>query len=227
MERAHPRLKVSLAVSYRTTGSFLVAYSVNLSKGGLFIEATPLVIGATVHIELAVPGSRSLGVDGVVTWVRERAEEGRPVGMGIQFGHEIDEALGRHIDSLVASFEGLEVLVVAAVADRRSLLVRYVQNIVDCEIIEAPSAAGAEAAIADGVDLVVVDLDSAGLEGMDVILRTQKSQGTPAPIIALAADGDGRAWARKRGLRDVLATPPVFAELQAAVIGALARPVVK
>ena len=45
-DRRQPRLPIQLKVAYRTTGAFLVAYSVNLSKGGIFLETpTPLEVG--------------------------------------------------------------------------------------------------------------------------------------------------------------------------------------
>ena len=37
-EREHERMPYSVQVEFRTPNSFLVAYSVNLSRGGLFLE---------------------------------------------------------------------------------------------------------------------------------------------------------------------------------------------
>ena len=37
-DREHDRIPFSMQVEFRTASSFLVAYSVNLSRGGMFIE---------------------------------------------------------------------------------------------------------------------------------------------------------------------------------------------
>ena len=39
-DRRQPRLPISLEVAYRTAGAFLVSYSINLSKGGIFLETS-------------------------------------------------------------------------------------------------------------------------------------------------------------------------------------------
>src|SRR5258706_9739851 len=113
-DRHHLRLPTRLAVSYRPSGAFLVAYSINLSKGGIFIEAEPLPVGTDVHLALEVPDVGELDVDGVVAWVRDENSLGLPVGMGIQFSNGLDEKHGEAIDALVSTFEGLEILVMGS-----------------------------------------------------------------------------------------------------------------
>lgn len=224
--RLHPRVRVSLAVSYRTTGSFLVAYSVNLSKGGVFIEAPPLPVGTQVHLEIELPGAHRIGVDGTVAWVRGEADGQHPVGMGVRFGRDLDEAIGEHIDRLAAGFQGLEILVVAGSAEQRALLGRYIHGVLDCETVEADCRATAEVVLADGIDLAVIDLDTTGIDGMEVLMLA-RTGASPTPTIALANDPEGQQWARRRGVDQVLPAPPSFADLQAAMIAALARPVIK
>lgn len=231
--RQHPRLRLSLAVSYRTAGGFLVAYSVNLSKGGVFIEAPPLPVGTRVHLELELPASpgsdgppQKVDVEGVVTWVRPIGDDRMPAGMGLQFVHSLDESIGQHIDALATVFEGLEILVVSAPTERRSLLSRYVKGIVDCQCVEADRREVAAVVLADGVDLVVVDLDTMGVDGMGVTIMALNAP-VPMPVIALANDTDTQDWARRRGVDQVLPAPPPFADLQAAVLLALTRPIVK
>jgi uncharacterized protein (TIGR02266 family) len=234
--RQHPRIRLSLAVSYRTTGAFLVAYSVNLSKGGLFIEAPPLPIGTRVHLELELPRAsreadadgpplQRVGVEGVVTWVRT-GDERQPAGMGIQFVRHLDESIGLHIDALATAFEGLEILVVAGPTERRSLLSRYVKGILDCECVEADRRRLAAVVLADGVDLALVDLDTMGPEGMEVVILAAAGA-QPTPVIALSNEEEGQAWAKKRGVDQVLPAPPSFADLPAAVLLALSRPIVR
>lgn len=222
--RQHPRFPATLAVSYRTTGAFLIAYSVNLSKGGVFIEAPPLPMGTRVQLTIELPGAQ-VPVDAVVNWVRSQPEPGRPVGMGLEFSRNLDEALGGYIDALAGAFEGVEVLVLATM-ERRPLLVRYIQSVIDCDCIETDSTSTAGVVIGEGVDLVVVDMDTTGAGGMEVILLALAA--TPAPpVIVLAADDEAREWASKRGVDQVLSAPPAFADLQTAMIRALSRPLVR
>src|SRR5207248_8267319 len=129
IDRRLPRLPIKLEVEYRTAGAFLVSYSVNLSKGGIFIETgSPLPVGSQLSLQFEVPGAGALEVSGSVAWVRQGAlETGLPDGMGIQFDN-LDERYGSVIDGLVRDFVGLTVLVVAASPDRLALLARYVRS---------------------------------------------------------------------------------------------------
>src|SRR3954470_18208647 len=117
-DRREPRLPISLEVAYRTAGAFLVSYSINLSKGGIFLEtATPLEIGEHVSLRFDVPGVGPLDVSGQVAWVRTDSHDGLPDGMGIQFD-QLDAQYGSIIDDMVRGFVGLTVLVIAASPDR-------------------------------------------------------------------------------------------------------------
>ena len=66
-------------VEFRTASSFLVAYSVNLSRGGLFLETEhDIPTGAPIALELRVPGTGPLELDGMVTWRRGRRQPRGP-----------------------------------------------------------------------------------------------------------------------------------------------------
>ena len=56
-EREYDRMPYVVQVEFRTASSFLVAYSVNLSRGGLFIETpSDVPAGAGITVDLTVPG---------------------------------------------------------------------------------------------------------------------------------------------------------------------------
>jgi uncharacterized protein (TIGR02266 family) len=226
-DRRHSRAPIKLQVEYRTTGAFLVSYSMNLSKGGLFIETgSPLPVGSTVELQFEVPTAGALTVEGQVAWVRQGAYDGLPDGMGVQFG-ELDERYGDIIDVLVRDFLGLTVLVVAASQERLSLLGRYVRSIITCEIVEATDEHVAEVALQSGPDLVVVDLDLQPDLGMRTILAAKARDVATAhstPVILLASDSEVRAGGKAAGADEALATPPSYQDLQAAVIRTLSRP---
>ena len=55
--RAFQRIPYVVKVEFRTPSSFLVAYSINLSRGGIFLETEhPAAIGDSIALEFAVPG---------------------------------------------------------------------------------------------------------------------------------------------------------------------------
>jgi uncharacterized protein (TIGR02266 family) len=226
-DRRQPRLPIKVEVEYRTAGAFLVSYSVNLSKGGIFIETgSPLPVGSQLSLQFEVPGAGALEVSGLVAWVRQGSLDGLPDGMGVQFDN-LDERYGSLIDGLVRDFMGLTVLVVAASPDRLALLARYVRSIISCEILEATDEPVAEVALDAVPDLVVVDLDVRGELGMKTIHAARaRDEATEhsTPIILLAGHPDARAMGKAAGADEALATPPSFQDLQAAVIRMLARP---
>ncbi len=230
--RQFSRTRLSLQVSYRTPGAFLVSYSVNLSKGGIFIETTtPLPIGDRVSLNIEVPGGGEMAVEGVVTWTRAHADEGMPAGMGLRFDR-LEEHYGAAIDSLVRDFAGLSVLIVAASPDKLALLGRYVRSVIGCEIIEATSPEVAEVAIETSPpDLVVCDMDRGVPMGMRTIkaakAAVRASQSTTPPVIILAGDAKTRQAGIQAGADFALATPPSSQDLRGAVIGTLCRPSVK
>jgi uncharacterized protein (TIGR02266 family) len=221
--RKYVRAPLHLAVSYRTAGSFLVAYTVNLSKGGIFIEADPLPVGTAVRLELEVPGAGRLDVEGVVTWTRAGdGSEGLPVGMGIRFAQALDARHGEAIDRIVASFEGLEILLVGS-AERRAQIGRYASSILACDTVEAGSLQTAATVLRDRIDLVIVDLDTAGRDGIEIV-RMARSGPSPTPVIALGGTDDAQRWARVHGITQFVQAPPTFGALQRAVLAALASP---
>lgn len=226
-DRRQPRLPISLEVAYRTAGAFLVSYSINLSKGGIFLETSqPLEIGEQLTLKFDVPGVGPLEVLGTVAWVRAGSHDGLPDGMGIQFD-QLDQQYGEVIDELVRDFVGLTVLVVAASPDRLALIGRYVRSIITCEIVEATNASVAEVALEQGPDLVVADLDLMPEMGLRCIRAAKEralSQSHPTPVILLAGDHRVRQAGKTSGADEALATPPSYHELQAAVIRMLSRP---
>jgi len=220
--RRDERFPVKLAVSYRTQGAFLVSYSVNLSRGGIFIESpSPLPVGTEVTLRLDVPDAGAFDLVGQVAWVRDMAPDGMPVGMGIQL-HELDERYGAAIDRMVQEFVGITVLVLAGTQERLALLGRYVRSIISCEVLEAMSLQEAEPGLAADPDLIVVDVErSASLSARSIDVLKQRTQ---APVILLAGDLRTRELGKSAGADEVLATPPSFSVLQGAVIRTLSRP---
>jgi uncharacterized protein (TIGR02266 family) len=218
-------VSVALEIEYRSAGAFLVAYSTNLSKGGLFIETgAPLPVGTALSLRLRLPEGTTMDVDGVVAWIRARpSDDGRPPGMGIELGTP-DERYGTVVDQIVARFSGIQILLGTGEAAPRATLNRYLRSILACEIVEVEDTRQLEAA-APRLDLAVVDMDSSGARGEHLLRRLREGpERDSLPIIALAHNEADRQRAAELGADETVPNPPTFADLQAAVIRCLARP---
>jgi uncharacterized protein (TIGR02266 family) len=224
-DRVYDRIPLSLQVEYRTAGAFLVAYTSNLSKGGLFIETdSPLAVGTELSLSFAIPSAGPIQVRAVVAWIRPAPADGKPAGMGVEFEH-LDARHGEIIDGIAADFQGLSIMIVGSSVQARSLLARAVRSILSsADVVEADSADAAEAALARNPDLVIVDLDDreAG-EGL-YALRLAKRSPQTLPVIAASRDEQGRQRALELGADEVLTTPLVVPDLQACILRALGRP---
>jgi uncharacterized protein (TIGR02266 family) len=224
-DRVHDRIPLSLEVEYRTAGAFLVAYTANLSKGGLFIETErPLVTGTDILVRFTIPKHGPIEVRGIVAWVRSAPVDGKPSGMGVEF-ENLEARHGELIDGIVGGFRGLSILVVARTLHARAQLSRSVRSILStAEVVEAEAADGIEARLGADPDLVILDLDE-GAEGEALYaLRLAKTRATPLPVIATSREEGARTRARDLGADEVIATPLVMTDLQASILRALGRP---
>ncbi len=224
-DRRFARVPFHVEVEYRTQGNFLVAYSVNLSTGGMFVETTnPQSIGTELSLRFSVPGVGTANVDGVVAWIRNEAVGPEPMGMGIQFRSPPDAALGALIDQLAAGFRGLKVLILATDA-RRPLLARAVRSVLaTAVVVDARDSEQAEAMLADEVDLVLVDLDEEPGEALATLRLAKVHRGSARPVVAFGSSPETRQRATELGADEVLPAQPAVNELQAAVMRALGRP---
>src|SRR5437879_4070690 len=132
-EREHDRMPYSVQVEFRTPSSFLVAYSVNLSRGGMFLETDfDLPTGAPITVDLDVPTAGRISLNGVIAWRRGGEADGPPSGpvgiegppgLGIEF-QDVAPQLGTVIDRLVGTFHGVQILVLSGDRQDRTTLAR-------------------------------------------------------------------------------------------------------
>ena len=108
-DREHERVSYAVTVGFRSTSSFLFAYSVNLSRGGMFLEASgetmTLLPGAEIEVHLTIDGEERAVVQGRVSWRRDQADGNDPPGIGVEF-HEIDQHLGDASSVVVSGGSG-------------------------------------------------------------------------------------------------------------------------
>jgi uncharacterized protein (TIGR02266 family) len=227
-EREHDRMPYSVHAEFRTASSFLVAYSVNLSRGGLFLETdADIPTGALVTVDFAVPSAGPVSLNGVVTWRRggepiEGQPEGPP-GLGIEF-QDVAPQLGGVIDKLVSTFHGVQILVLSGDRQDRTTLARSIKSIIStAEVMQAADANVALTLMSGEVDLAVIDVDF-DVEGGLNALRAAKAQTPPVPTIALTMNNKLHEHARAAGADGIATNPPPFAELQVLLVRALSKP---
>jgi len=225
--REHDRVSYGMQVEFRTASSFLVAYSVNLSRGGMFLETTEqLPIGCDVTLQLRIPGAPSVGVTGRVTWHRGENDAEGPAGMGVEF-KEVSALAGELIDDLVSGFDGLTILLVCTDASDRSVVTRQIRAVFSAAtVILGDEDRIAEALVDDDVDLLVIDVD-ADSEAAVRSLRLAAGSGPEAsriPTVALAGSERLRLLAHEAGADEVGTNPPQYHEFHKLMIRALGRP---
>ncbi len=216
----------SVQVEFRTASSFLVAYSVNLSRGGLFVETdADIPTGALLTLDFAVPGADVTSLNGVVAWRRtlEDASAGPP-GIGVEL-QDVSPQIGSMIDRLVTTFRGVQLLVLSGDRQDRTTLARNIKSIIStAEITQAADAQVASTVLTSEIDLAIVDVDF-DLEGGLATIRAAKALTPPVPTIALTSNQAHREQAVAAGVDELLANPPPFADLQVVLVRALGKPV--
>ncbi|HVV83788.1 MAG TPA: TIGR02266 family protein [Kofleriaceae bacterium] len=223
-DRELSRAPYSMAVEFRSASSFLIAYSTNLSRGGLFLE-TPheLPVGTSLDLALQVPGAKAVGVQGQVAWRRAKGGPEGPPGVGVEVA-EVGPSVGQLIDRLVSDYHGIAVLVVAGDGRDRGTLKRLIQSVIaTADPVQTADAALADTMIGDDVDLVVVDLDG-DPEGGQLAIRRARSLARAIPVVAVASTPALRTRAQEAGAGELIGNPPTLEDLRLAVLRALGRP---
>lgn len=223
-EREHGRMPYTVLVEFRTPSSFLVAYSVNLSRGGLFLETdVEIPTGAPITVDFGIPTAGQISLSGAVSWRRGAESPDGPPGLGIEFV-DVAPQLGSVIDHLVSSFHGVQILVLSGDRQDRTTLARSIKSIIStAEVMQAADANVATTLMSSEIDLAVIDLDF-DVEGGLAALRSAKEQDPSVPSVALTANAMMHEYARAAGADEIVSNPPPFAELQVVLVRALSRP---
>jgi len=223
-EREHVRMPYSVHVEFRTASSFLVAYSVNLSRGGLFVETdADIPTGALVTVDFGIPTAGQISLNGTVSWRRGLESFEGPPGLSIEFV-DVAPQLGAVIDQLVSSFHGVQILVLSGDRQDRTTLARSIKSIIStAEVMQAADANVATTLMSSEIDLAVVDIDF-DVEGGLAALRAARQQDPPVPSVALTANVQLHEYARAAGANEIVSNPPPFAELQVVLVRAMSKP---
>jgi CheY-like chemotaxis protein len=210
-------------LGWRTAGAFLMAYVSEIAKGQLFVESAQLPpLGTPVVLRLGAPPNVTMSLEGTVAWTREARGPGQPAGMSVALGMPT-ESFGATVDRLSAGFAGFRVLLGTTEQAPRAILSRYLRSIMTCTIVDLESEAERATLDLGTIDLSVLDLDTMGPRGFELGEKL-RHRPRPAPVLGLAQMERDRASAMRLGFEEVLANPPAFAELDAAVRRCLSRP---
>jgi uncharacterized protein (TIGR02266 family) len=213
-----------IELEYSSAGAFLIAYSTNLATGGIFIEtAEPLPVGTPVNLRLQVPGADQLEIEGHVVWGRsEAAGPALPAGMGIEILTPPDD-YGVTIDRVAFGFSGINILLGTGEPAPRAILTRYLRSILTCDVADVDYEKSFDV-LPTMIDLALVDLDSSGVRGEELIGHLRTRIGEHLPVVVLAQLERDRVRAQELGANDAVSNPPLFAELSATVVRCIGRP---
>jgi CheY-like chemotaxis protein len=214
----------SLELTYRSDAALLVAYATHLSRGQLLLDTRErLATGANVQLLLVAPAT-SIALSAVVARTQGEGNGSHPSEVALTLTSRA-ETFGDSVDKLAFGFRGLKALVAASQAAPRAMLIRYLRSIVTCEVIEIDQRRLSEPGAICNIDLGVVDLDSTGAAGYELYARLREhAEAGSAPVLAVAQLERDRARAASLGFDEALSNPPAFADLQASVLRALAKP---
>ncbi len=213
----------AVEVEYRSAPAFLVAYSVQLSRGGLVLDShQDLPPGAPVRLTLIVPEVEPIELVGAVAFRRGADGEGLP-GIGVEIADVV--ALGGVVDQLVPTFRGVQVLVLSGDRHDRATLARSIKSIIStAEIMQAADQSIASALMTTEVDLAVLDVD-VDAQAAIAMVRAAKALPSPVPAVALSVSPQLRDLAVQAGADEVATNPPPFAELQVVLVRAMSKPI--
>ena len=222
--REHARIEAVFRVEYATMDHLVVAYSSDLSKGGLFVATLGfLPVNAVVRLMLQLPeGGGEIPVICRVVYVRDEPEgAGKPAGMGLEF-LDIADACRVRIERFIANQppkldDFLEpakrALTILLVDDDRLSL----QAAADCfrergdRVLTATNGLDALAAcLKDPPDVILSDVQMPKMDGWQLV-RMVRARPTlssiPLLFLTTLSGEPERLRAYRLGVDDFLAKP--------------------
>lgn len=222
--RQFPRADVVMEVQYRSAGSFLVSYSLNLSKGGLFLDTDDLLpVGTRLSVAFTIPNAAEpVQAAARVIWRREHESADGPRGLGLQFDG-LEQSIGEQIDTMVSGFAGVRLMAVASDTPSLDRLSQYLRSVIACEVLQQTAREVTEVGFLEQPDLLLLDLDSAADEGLRTI-EVGLHWKPAVPAVALSRDTLLRERAAAQGAAITFDNPPPFKQLRRRILEVLAAP---
>lgn len=240
--RIAPRIAADLHVEFESFDEFVSAYTLNVSRTGLFIPTEKfLPAGAVVALKLDLPegGPKIRAIARVAyTLDADKAREtGRVCGMGMEFldveGKPFADQITEYLDNAAASATETQrkkaratVLVVDDSDGHRIVAIRSLRAIGFDVLSANDGLEGLGVAIRERPDVILTDVNMPRMDGWK-LLRMVRSRpnlaSTPVIFLTTLTDDAQRLKGYRMGVDDYLGKPFQGAELAARVERVLAR----
>lgn len=111
--RMHPRIPVIMQVSFKKNGRTNRSYTMNFSKGGMFLAADkPADRGEHMRLSFNIPGiPRPLNLLGEVKWSRKKSNANSTSGIGLEFielNETYKQLIADFVDRIVPASEPVQ-----------------------------------------------------------------------------------------------------------------------
>jgi uncharacterized protein (TIGR02266 family) len=235
--RTSPRVEATFRVCYRSIDELLVAYSSDLSKGGMFLQSERfLPVNAVLRVQLELePGAADIPIICRVVYVRDEKTAravGKPTGMGIEFLDLTNECL-QLIEAFIAEkisageslpppsrVRRLSVLIVDDDAGCRTLAAQPFRQRGDFVRVANDGFDALALCLKEPPDLIVSDVNMPRMDGWS-LLRMVRARPTLASVpflfLTTLSGEQERLRGYQLGVDDFLAKPFRGRELQARV----------
>lgn len=239
--RSSPRLEATFRVRYRSLDEFVVAYTTNISRGGMFVLTdAPLPVGTMVSVSLELPDTEDddgpvVPCTARVAYTDDGSSSGHS-GMGLDLVDVptaiiqalLVEALSESAGSEpeITTLGGVRILIVDDDALTRNRIKLALDGL-SATIEEADNGLDALGrALANPPNLILSDVEMPGMNGWQLlrILRSrQKLAHVPVVFLTNLKGEHERLRGYELGVDDYLAKPVEADELRARVRGLLLR----
>lgn len=238
--RIAPRKPLHLQVEFESFDEFVSAYTLNVSRTGLFIPTEKfLPMGAVVSLDLALPeGGPKIRAIARVAYVLDHAkakETGRIAGMGMEFldvdGMPFADQIASYLDDKAAADQRRRkpratVLVIDDSDSQRIAAIQCLRS-AGLEVLSASDGLeGLGVAIRERPDLILSDVNMPRMDGWKLLrmIRARPNlASTPLIFLTTQSDDSARLRGYRLGVDDFVSKPFQGAELVARVERVLNR----
>jgi uncharacterized protein (TIGR02266 family) len=240
--RTAPRQPLHLQVEFESFDEFVSAYTLNVSRTGLFIPTEKfLPMGAVVSLDIALPeGGPKIHALARVAYVLDAAKvhgTGREPGMGMEFldvaGVPFADQISSYLDDKAAATSDQRrrkpratVLVIDDSDSQRMVVIQCLRSSGFEVLSAADGLEGLGTAIRERPDVILSDVNMPRMDGWKLLrmIRARPNlANTPLIFLTTQSDDVARLKGYRLGVDDYLAKPFQGAELVARVERVLNR----
>ncbi len=211
------RVDAMIPVRFADAAEFLVEFSANISKGGIFVRtSSPLPLGTKVRLTLELPGTKqSVPVLGQVAFLLTpelAARQGKVPGIGVRFTEmetDAQRTLAAFVDEATRVSRGRVLVVDDDVIELQAAATIFRRH--SFNVVTASSAVQALEVVRYGeIDLIVSDLHMPRMDGFELrdnVRRIPHVAEVPFVFASLTDDPNDRAVAAELGVTRFLKKP--------------------